>query len=334
MGSFNLTCFASQHTISESNKATIIPIIQQATYEAVNLSLGDIKVSQFGFAHSICYPNAFWDFAGPIFEGTYADYGNFYLTENKSNYNNLINFFNILYKSLFKVEQGSNSVHDLPIDFQSLYQPDKTYSFDELTSIWDTLWHVGQKNRLFINQRQQPRQLQFAVLHQKTVKFFENEMSKCRFPESFDQLIDEFIQSKFDFISRCILSIDTNDPKNFYYKMSKDLIENILNLQTMNHSFNCSFYDFYNDVNKESFNVISKFITKNPQAKEFDSSTLKKIKKFCSDAIKQKSIYFGLENYNVKLSPITYGYQDYNNSVGKNFLKFIQEINGKKTKTS
>lgn len=46
MGSFNLTCFASQHTIAENNKAIIIPIYQQATYNAVELSLNGIKHSE------------------------------------------------------------------------------------------------------------------------------------------------------------------------------------------------------------------------------------------------------------------------------------------------
>lgn len=334
MGSFNLTCFASQHTIAENNKSIIIPIYQQATYNAVELSLNGIKHSQFGFAHTICYPNAFWNYAGPIFEGVYSDYGNFYLTESSFNHHNLISFFNILYDSLYKVEQGENSVHDLPIDFQSLYHPEKTYSFDELTSIWDEIWLVGKKNRLFISKNNNPRQLQFAVLHQKTMKFFENEMNNCSFPESFDEMIDEFIQSKFKLISRFILSIDTNDKTNFYSNMLKDLIDDILNLQTISNSFNCSFYNFYHDVNDETFDVISKFIQKNPEATEFNSSTLKKIKKLCSGAMKQKIIYFGLDSYNVKLSPITYGYQDYNNSVGKNYLHLIQSINGKTTQST
>lgn len=328
MGSFNMTCFASQHTISYKNKVIILPISQKATFEPVELSLGDLYISQYGFANTICYPDAFWGYAGPIIEGTYHDYGQFHLTESINNQRNIIHFFNILHEKLFKVKQGSNSSHDLPIDFQSMYDPTKEYSFCELHKIWNDMWQVGQENRLFIKKNNSASQLQFALLHHKAYKFFENYCNTLTYNgKNMDVIFDDFIQSKDLFLMNPMKDlVKFPDMK----EALEDLLDygagSVLNLDSF-HFGNSFHYNNLYGGKKEIIEVLQDFYKKHPTDKTFNKTTVNKIKKICATALKHRMIHVGLEHFNIKLSPMTYGYQDYNNEGGKNFSKFIQTVN-------
>lgn len=333
MGSFNMSCFASGHNISPNNKTTIIPIFQQATYEPVELSLGDLKFSQYGFANTICYSDCFWGYAGPIIEGTYDDYGRFNLIENDINISNMVHFFNILHEKLFKVAQGSNSAHDLAIDFQSLYCPEETYTFEQLVAIWDEMWSVGQENRLFINERGSPRQLQFALLHHKAYKFFEDYCSKITMSgESFDQRIENFIQQSFMFTAKPFHNANKFPDMKDMLEDSLDFgLQRLSNLEGILFGNGMDYWGLYD--NKKALRVvIENFVKKNPDDRKFNEQTVNKIKKLLTTVIKHRIINFGINSFDVKLTPMTYGYQDYNNSVGKNYLRFIEAVNGSSTK--
>lgn len=329
MGSFNMTCFASQRTIAPGNQSFIIPIVQQATYSPVQLSLGDLKLSQFGIAHSTCYPTAFWDYAGPMIEGTYYDYGCFHLTDNPSNYSNIVSFFNILHKTLFKVEQGENSSHDLPIDFQSMYEPNTQYSFEELTSIWDEMWNVGQENRLFLNINNHPRQLQFSLLHKKTFQFFHQYFTSSTFNgKTFDTFVDDSINIGNDLLFKYIAKAEEfSQAPDMFNATIDSAISRITNFENLRFGQSLEYSNFYNNntVVKE---YILAFVKKNPEAKKFNQPTINKIKKVCLSALKHRMIHVGLDTFNIKLAPPTYGYQDYSNNVCKSFLAFIEAING------
>lgn len=333
MGSFNMSCFASGHNIAPNNKTTIIPIFQQATYEPVELSLGDLKISQYGFANTICYSDCFWGYAGPIIEGTYDDYGQFDLIENDSNITNIVHFFNILHEKLFKVSQGSNSAHDLAIDFQSMYSPQENYTFEQLAGIWHEMWSVGQENRLFINERGSARQLQFALLHNKAYKVLEDISKKVTFSdENLEQRVDKFIEKSFLFVVRPFQNaMKYPDMKDMLEDNLNYGFEHLSNLQGMNFGHGLDYVNIYN-YKKLLRPVIEAFVKKNPEARAFDEATVKKIKKILTTVIKHRIINFGINHHDVKLRPMTYGYQDYNNSVGKNYLSFIEAVNAPKKK--
>ena len=100
MGSFNTSCMVSQQVIVPGAETIILPIQQQATYEPVEISKDGKEMSQFGFAHTTCYPTAFWGYAGPMIRGTYDDYGRFNIDDTVENKINLISFFNELIYSV------------------------------------------------------------------------------------------------------------------------------------------------------------------------------------------------------------------------------------------
>lgn len=335
MGSFNMSCFASGHNIAPRNKATIIPIFQQATYRPVELSLGDLKFSQYGIANTICYSDCFWGYAGPLIEGIYDDYGSFHLVENDNNIANIVSFFNILHEKLFKVAEGENSAHDLAIDFQAMYSPQENYSFDQLVAIWQEMWSVGQENRLFINQKDSPRQLQFALLHNKAYKVLAELCSKITLSdESLDDRVNQFIEKSFLFVVRPFQNAMKYPDMQDMLEDNLDYgFEHLSNLQGMHFGNGMDYVDIYNHK-KLLRPIIEAFVKKNPDARSFDEATIKKIKKILVTVIKHRIINFGINHYDVKLRPMTYGYQDYNNSVGKNYLHFIEAVNAPKKKAT
>lgn len=330
MGSFNMICFASNRTIANSNKVFIFPISQKSTYKPVKISLGDCSFEQYGIAHTGCYPDAFWGYAGPMLQGKYDDYGCVDLTDSASNKENLIQFFNILHTNLFKVEQGENSIHDLPIDFQSLYEPGKNYTFQELTSIWNTVWAVGAKNRLFINENGKARQLKFAMMHYKAASFFEAYTSSLtRNDLDIEASFDALIKKQSAFILAHIESLSVYpDMQECTMDVLKHFSSLILNIQGFYFSANWDYYDLYGGVD-QLIEFAKTFKNKNPKATEFNQTAINQVKKLVAVQLKHYKINVGLDHYNIKLSPMTNGYQDYSNEVGKNYLEFIQAVNGK-----
>lgn len=180
MGSFNTTCFVSQQTIVPGAKCIILPIIQQSTYDEIELISPDnsFETSVFGHAHTTCYPTCFWGYYGPLITGTYYDYGKFEIDNSSENIQSLKFLFNKLLSDSFKTKQGENEYHDHAFDMSSLYSTETEYSFEQLIGIWDEIWMVTGEHRLFVrNYKHQPRSMQFAVMHQILGRFLINMVS-------------------------------------------------------------------------------------------------------------------------------------------------------------
>lgn len=258
----------------------------------------------------------------------FYDYIEFTLTESEENQQNLTYFFNILHEKLFQVSQGENSCHDLAFDFQSLYQPQSQYSFEELKDIWNNLWQVAIENRLFIEHKEQPRQLQFALLHHKSFEFFENYVEKIEQDEkNLRQTFDYFVQRNTLHTIHSLTEMKKFPDMTEIFTKSLDMgAEIISNLEGMPIG-NCFNYWPLYDNKKAIIEVITQFVNDNPKSKQFNQASLDSLWQISQSVLKYRIIHIGLSHFNIKLSPMTYGYQDDCNEVGHNFLHFIQSVN-------
>jgi hypothetical protein len=59
---------------------------------------------------------------------------------------------------------------------------------------------------------------------------------------------------------------------------------------------------------------------------------MKNVKYFFEMCIREKSFFSFLEIINVKVQPLVYGSQDYDNSIGKSYAKFVNEVQKKVSK--
>lgn len=186
MGSFNTTCFASNQTIAPSDECVIVPIVQQAGYQPVEVSAGETSHSLYGITASTCHPDAFWSPAGGFVEGRYHDYGQFELSDTPANRFSVLGFIGWLLNTAATTQAGQNECHDLPFDLpgflaqeapllQQLLRPTTTGDaaivdgdafFAQLVKTWGYIWEVASEHRLFAKTASGVlRPVQFSVMH-------------------------------------------------------------------------------------------------------------------------------------------------------------------------
>jgi hypothetical protein len=330
MGSFNTTCFVSQQTIAPGDEAIIFPIKQQSTYRPVELILksnGNKKVEKYGYCNSNCYPTAFWAYCGPMIRATYDDYGRFTLDEDEDNIINLVSFLNILSKSVCDVKQGENEYHDHSLEFDKIYDPKQQYSFEQLVSVWDKVWTVASKSRLFIDGNKEPFPVAFAVMHKASSDYFIDSVSKYKGWDG------ESYEMKSYF----------NAYINRYFKQMKEVFKEELN--DSNLAFACSsimrledfrigeqegtYYSPYYRVAKEVNQEFVAYVKANPTVKKIPKKFTNKFLDYFKSQIEHRYIATGLTHMGLTLSPMVYASQDYHNEMGNSYLEMIQVVNKK-----
>jgi hypothetical protein len=176
MGSFNTSCFVTQQIIKPDDAVVLFPIFQEkggAVDVVPDPGQPLITASHPQFTSSTCHQTAFWEYGGPTLEATYADYGRFTLLNTPQNIAHLTSFFESLHSNLCEVKPGDNDCHDHPLRFRDLFDPIKTYSFAELSEIWETLSEMIHESRLFVRKLgyvNDIRPLAFAVVHTSTFR--------------------------------------------------------------------------------------------------------------------------------------------------------------------
>jgi hypothetical protein len=188
MGSFNTTCFASGQTIAPGESCFVLPIVQAHTFRPVEMTFGEQSFTKHGTASQVCYPDAFWQLFGGFLEAEYNDYGGVKLIDNLTNRRRLAHFFITLTKRAVVVAQGENAYHDVPFDFpafladkapflheivnaalerrQSNVALDDALVFPELVQAWDYVAEVVHEHRLFAaNNRGEVFPVEFAIMH-------------------------------------------------------------------------------------------------------------------------------------------------------------------------
>lgn len=330
MGSFNTSCMVSQQTIVPGAHAVILPISQQATYNPVELVKNGKELSQYGFAHTSCYPTAFWGYAGPMIRGEYDDYGRFELFDTPENQNNLVSFFNTLLKDAFTTKQGENQYHDHAFDIHAIYDSKKEYSFEELVAIWEKVWDVSQENRLFASDyKGHPRNLQFGVVHQAAADHLINsvEKSKSYSGQSYEQktYFADYVQNYF---KRTIEILDSmpemNGNKMTFFAIQLASLSNY-RLGEQEGCYLSHHYDSY----KEVIEIIK---AADITGQELPSETVDALFEVFEAQIQHRYLHVGLDSFNIKLSPMVYASQDYDNSMGKSFAKMIKTVSAQVNK--
>lgn len=330
MGSFNTTCFVSQQTITPGDEAIIFPIKQQSTYRPVELILksGENKeVAKYGYCHSNCYPTAFWAYCGPMIRATYDDYGRFNLDEDEYNIMNLVSFFNILSKAVCDVKQGENPYHDQSLEFDKIYDPKQQYSFDQLVEVWDKVWTVASKARLFMDGSKGPFSVAFAVMHKASAQYFVDSVSKCKGWDGESYEMKSYFNS---YINR-------------YFKQMKETFGESLNAGEL--AFACgsimrledfrigeqegTYYKPYYNVSKEVTKEFIDYIKANPTIKKIPKKFTNSLLKHFKPQIEHRYIATGLTHMNLTLSPMVYSSQDYSNEIGNSYLEMVKQVNAK-----
>jgi hypothetical protein len=187
MGSFNITCFATNQTIACGDRCWVLPVVQQSSYQAATVRMRDGAVREvFGATSSTAYPNAFWQPFACYVPAVYDDYGNTTLVLTKTSRPAVLYLLQTLLVRSLCVDEGENVYHDLPFnlpafleerapallaflrsaDANALFSADVSDHDEAVNVCWEYVSRAAFKGRTFAtNAFGAPRPLQLAVMH-------------------------------------------------------------------------------------------------------------------------------------------------------------------------
>jgi hypothetical protein len=334
MGSFNTTCFVSNQTIASGDKCRVIPIVQQATYQPVSLTWKGNSEDIYGVSHSTCYSTAFWKPAADVIPAEYDDYGQVKILFSPLSRAKLMSFFREVLEKCPVVAQGENKYHDQPFDFSAFlsqkaphlsarFAQDKDIKpltqLDELdvelTACWDYIFEVASEHRLFIcNYQGVPRPLQFAVMHEV----------------AYEALIAETANQKtWDGVS-CEQTTFLQHAVQKAKEVTQKYAEN--NFDMRDFWFSNAFREALAYFNREGsytspleLVMVPKMVEKYYANEITENQFIERLLPQLND----RYALAALEEFNLKLSPMVYAGQDYQNQIGSAYAKFVSGISAK-----
>lgn len=310
MGSFNTTCFASGQTISDGNDCYLFAIERSADYRPTKVNRDGETALATASHSSTCYANAFWNPASYLFKAKYADYGQFEVEDCIE----IQEFFTYIEKHGYNSESGENSSHDVPFSIN------KFKEFTDFDEKWEYFWEAAIRcNRVFVNGSNDnaPAQISFAVISTQAVEYL------IKQTESFERYDDESNVRK-----------DRIDP--MLAKMQKRLDFSLSRGNVDFAAFGVA--DVISDETKAREVIMpfseSRYHECASLAEEFvKTRTLSaESKEQIVDLLNTRYLFAGFENLNIKIQPMIYNGQDYDNSVGKAYAKFVRSVSAQITK--
>lgn len=338
MGSFNMTCFVSQQTVSTEEACRILPIRQQATYNSMTVHSGEEKAQVFGPSHSTCYYESFWEPVGAFIKATYNDYGRVVLDFDPLVRENVIGFFQCMLREGYSTDKGENEYHDLEFNLPNfiaenapnlgrvLVEKDRKGYLDtneldaEMTAVWDYVWEVGQKFRLFAsNYKGVPLPVNFALIHEEAYATLLADQSTGKTwhgrnlkPAAF--LRSFLAKSRDKYQNSALAKMEQNKPgmdkvmQGLF--LANDLRDEMMYLAGGGRAISNTTSDLSRDLCLR--------LTKGEiDEKEF----VKQGARLLTDAY----VFGGLNKFNLRLTPVVTCGQDYHNELGKQYAKFVHE---------
>lgn len=332
MGSFNTTCFASQQTIAPNDKCRVVAIRQSSTFNPVEVTFRGAKQSLYGVAYSTCYVDAFWKPITGLIPAEYDDYGRVKVTMNGRSKAELCELLGALLCDDIAVAQGENPSHDhafnmkkfmsekTPVLLGALQSRDTTVITDEdLTVCWEHIWEIAQEHRLFISEYgRELRPLQFAIIHedayQSLVDYKATQTTYRNQSMAMPAFIERAIASGRERAARYLEIISEREHKTEVKAMGAFAFS-----EGFREALRCG-----NDVLRHS--VGDQYISIE-SGRFFDEKIsqeqlVENIKEWLADRYALSS----LDELGVRLSPIVYAGQDYDNSIGREYASFVANV--------
>lgn len=319
MGSFNTTCFATQQTIAGGDKCYVLPVRQAIGDKPVKLRRLGEDFSRYGICHQDCYANANWEPVGNFLEGEYDDYGLVELANTPLNHHRLISFFRQLQNYSFVAAPGENYIHDVPFDFLAFVEAepelqqllrgagpeDQKSRHELLMKAWAYYEEVSQQYRVFMasHGEMEPRQVRHAILHEdayhRLIALTESQRGYKGQPYTrrsvFDRLLDEVM----------------NLADQTQHKLASMLLS--LKLSQIGFSSGLCFDDEEEGLFKSPFEQF--FRGEIPKDGLFEA---------VRPGLDSRFVMLGLNRLNIRISPLTYATQDYDNEIGQAYAEFVR----------
>lgn len=343
MGSFNTSCFVSRQTIAPGDSCMLLPIVQQSTFNPVELLYAGKADPQYGPCNSTCYPNRFWRPVGSYLEVEYSDYGRFVVRDTALNRFRLKQFLREMLRSSPAVAAGENKSHDVPFDLAAFMAEnaaelhahlteresdtaagyDADVLFQQCLACWDYVYAVGQEQRLFwLSPQGNPRPLNFAVMHR--VAFDELVASTSASVDLRNNSLD--MRALF---GRALAQVSAQLKEQDATAKSEFVVER--NFTQKYFAFE-TFREEFRAVGSPTLRIPAETVMRNAFHQYLDGKlTEDRLFEILEPWLQERYAYAALEQFNLHFEPIIYTPQDYDNEIGDAYTKFVAKINASVT---
>jgi len=340
MGSFNMSCFASQQTIAPGDLCRVLPIVQKSSYEDILVSKGNQKHAVLGHTHSTCYYDSFWSPIGNFIAAKYDDYGCIELQLDEMARHYLVGLFNEIRQRGWSTEQGDNEHHDLGFDFATFLAneaPGMVPVLDgaestngwlhgtqdaEFALCWDYIWKVAQKHRLFMSDyKGRPRVFDFALIHEDAyAELVETESQGTDWdgmPLQPEAVLRAALGSARTLAGERVAKMDSGLPDMGGWFMGDRIREKLSRADGVGHS-----------IGGPTSSLVSQLCEACWKKELSDVEFIDR----CLPLLKDRYALAGLTRLNLRITPAVSAGQDYDNSEGRAYAKFVEKVSSAVTR--
>lgn len=327
MGAFCVACCVSGQTIADYDECLVVPLGLVPSYEPVRLKHRESTFERY--AVGLNPLGAHWHPLGGVVAGTYADSGKIKPSDTPTNRRVMVEFFVTLVCEGMVTEPGEVLGREPAFDLPALlgaHAPTLAQAlrrtrdvpadvlaevpFAEFSRVWERMWEVMQRNRLFVRAfNQEPRPVQFAILHRVA---FETLVARAESLTSWDGQPYALQTYLLHILKRSAEPINGRIPNEFM-QMSRLQDELRLGLSTSD-GVRRLVEPFHGELSA----AVSSF-----QKGDLDEEALvaRLVPMLSGVYVRRAMVELHLE-----FSPIRYVGQDYDNSQGRNFIAFASSV--------
>lgn len=343
MGSFNISCFASQQTIAPGDPCWVMPVVQSASYNPVDICLPSGVVQRFGVANTTCYPNSFWNPAGPLLEATYDDYGQVRLENTQSNKFKLWSLVSYWHSKVVNVGQGENPYHENALDIHKVFELEaptfykllnkvevpaeelERRSWPECVAVFDRIWKASQQHRLFLlKSGTEPRPMQFAAIHADAAQTLVEQVGALTNWDNESLAPRELFRRAITAAKAELQKAPSGEPDQaeVFALVRKSMASHVAR-EELRRVGSCTGVDY--EVENRALSIA---VEKVLDGELSEDEAFEKAESY----LHTRYVLEGLMSHNLVITPIVYAGQDYDNSIGRDYAKFIRKVSARVTK--
>lgn len=332
MGSFNTHCFATQQIIAPGDACFVFPIIQQSTYDSLSVKVGEADVTrEYGIGNETCYPASFWDMYGNMLEAEYADYGRFEIKDTPVNRIRLGNFIVRLLDEQCKVFDGDED-NPVEVDLEAFVKESassvvqfylnptkkpvsKKKLFVDMCTVFSHIQEKASSRKMFaLGMNGNVRPLDFAVVHKVSFDLLTEEVACFKSNRRSYNWMDVANEAL------AVLAKPSDSPKpttkakiTEARRASHEISFKLSRILCASGNFEELSYPGEGEELIEQIDVFT----------EGKSHTAEALLSLVKPLLQTRYFMIGLESYGLKISPMVYGSQDYENETGRRFAKLV-----------
>lgn len=337
MGSFNVTCFASGQTIASKDRCYVLPVVQAKTFNPVQVRMDDQDGAIWGMTSSNVDSHGFWTPIAWPMSAVYDDYGQVDIDLTSINRERLLTFLLEARTHCPVVLAGQNRSHEIALDFNSWLTADapdlekvlhgRFGSLDkvpapsklldeQMLTAWAVLFDRMRENRLFYGTRVSDlRSLGVAYLsgraYDALVAYTESQVLRwsgvSMERHAFAQRV---IEESFGLLDA---PAEPDEDQSFRRMRVMDRLRSRLRLA-----------DTEGARLGLPYVPVARFVDKHLDAGT--RPTPEQLLERLGYLILDQYMIAALNSLNIKFSPVAYCGQDYSNSVGQAYAKFVADV--------